>query len=83
MNAPEIIGGIFLLLISIAITLLVLVQEGSRGATNALTGSSSDSYFGKNSGRSREATLGRYTKYASIAFMLITVVVYILEIAVG
>lgn len=80
MNVFEIISGALLLVACIILVVLVMLQEGKDRGTQALTGGSSDSYLGKNSGRTLDAMLGKITKYAAIAFFVLTLVVSIFTV---
>ena len=82
MELLEIIGGSVLLIACIAIVVLCLMQENKSGdsMTNALTGASSDSFYGRNESRSREAVLGRMTRTAGIILFVITLAVNIIPI---
>lgn len=81
MSVYEIIGGIVMVLMCIAISLLVLMQEGTKGGgMAALTGGDSDSFFGKNSGRTRDAMLYKATRFCAIVFFVVTIVVYALDV---
>ncbi len=81
MNVFEMIGGVVMVLMSIAISLLVLLQEGSKGGgITALTGGDSDSFFGKNGGLTRDAMLYRATRFCAIVFFVVTIVVYGLDV---
>ena len=53
MGVLEIVGGIVLLIVCIAIIILCLSQEqkSQDSMTAALTGASADSFYGKNEGR--------------------------------
>lgn len=79
MNVFEIIGGILLMLTAIFIIIVVTLQE-SKGSIAALGGSSMDSYFGKNQGRTMEAMLKRVTKIAGIVFFVLSIAVYALGV---
>ena len=60
---------------------LEVLQEGSKGGgINALTGGSSDSFFGKNGGLTRDAMLYRATRFCAIVFFVVTIVVYGLDV---
>ncbi len=76
MSGLEIAGGILIMLCAVAIVIAVMMMEGKQGAMNALSGSNESSYLGKNKSRTMQATLVRFTKWAGIAFVLITLVVY-------
>ena len=80
MNVFEIIGGIILLLACIVLVVLVMLQEGKDRSTQAITGGFSDSYLGKNSGRTLDAILGRITKYAAIVFCMLTLLVSVFTV---
>lgn len=82
MELLEIIGGAVLLVACIAIIVLCLMQENKSGdsMTNALTGASSESFYGKNESRSREAVLGRITRTMGIIFFIVTLAVNIIPI---
>ena len=61
--------------VCITLTIIVLMQEGKQaGLSGAIGGgSASDSYWGKNKGRSVEGTLEKITKYLAFAFILISI----------
>ena len=82
MELLEIIGGAVLLVACIAIIVLCLMQENKSGdsMTNALTGASSESFYGKNESRSREAVLGRITRATGIILFIVTLAVNIIPI---
>ena len=82
MNAFEIVGGILLILSGILIIALVMSQQGRQMGMNAINGSSSESYFGKNRGRTLDAILERWTKVAAIVFFILTVVVNVVAVVV-
>lgn len=61
-------------LVCIALTVVVLMQEGkSAGLTGAISGVA-DTYWGKNKGRSMEGALINSTMALSAAFIVISVV---------
>lgn len=65
---------ILYVLVCIAITVVVLMQEGKQaGLTGAISGAA-ESYWGKNKGRSMEGALERATKILGVVFILLTVV---------
>lgn len=73
-----IFGGI-ILLIAIALIVLVLFQSSKkRGLSGAIGGTSSDSYFGKNQGQTKEKKLSRWTTILSIVFAVLAIVAYTL-----
>ncbi len=73
MNAFEIVAGIVLLLASIAIIIVVLLQEGSQKNVGVVTGGA-DTFLSKNKARSVDAFLSRWTKVIAIGFFLFVIV---------
>ena len=75
----RIILTIIFILVCIALTALVLLQEGKSAGLGAISGAA-ESYWGKNKGRSMEGMLVKITKYLAIAFILIAVILNISKI---
>lgn len=74
MDALKVIIQIIYVLICIALTFVVLKQEGKGdGLSGALTGSN-DSYWARNKGRSAEGALEKITKYLAGAFIVLSIV---------
>ena len=61
----------------VALVILVLMQEGKHAGLGAIGGGASDTYWGKNKGRSREANLVRLTKILAILFIVLAAVLNI------
>lgn len=78
MSVFEIIGGVIMILMGISIVLLVLMQEGTKDGVSALSGGS-DSYLGKNQGRTKDVMFHKATRFCGIVFFVITIVVYALD----
>lgn len=76
MEAFRMILTICFIIICIALTVLVLMQEGKSAGLGAISGAA-ESYWGKNKGRSMEGTLVKVTKYLAIAFIVIAAVLNI------
>lgn len=70
-----ILTGIFIL-VSILLVILVLMQEGKSAGLGAISGSS-DTYWGKNKGRSQEAKRARFTVILAILFIVLAAVLNI------
>ena len=73
MAVVKIIIQIIFILLCIALTVLVLMQEGKSAGLGAISGMA-ETYWGKNKGRSMEGHLVKITKYLAIGFMLISIV---------
>lgn len=69
----RIILTILFILVCIAITALVLLQEGKAAGLGAISGAA-ESYWGKNKSRSMEGMLGKITKVLAIGFLILAVI---------
>ena len=72
----KIIVMVLFILICVALTFLVLMQEGKRQGLGA-SGGIADTYWGKNKGRSMEGVLVKSTTILAIAFMIIALLLNI------
>lgn len=79
MAVLRVILTIIFILVSIALTVLVLMQEGKQQGLGAISGAA-ETYWGKNKGRSMEGLLVKITKYLAVAFILIAVILNISKI---
>ena len=73
MGILRIVLTVVFVLVSIALVVLVLMQEGKSAGLGAIAGAA-ETYWGKNKGRSMEGTLVRLTKILAAAFILLAVV---------
>jgi protein translocase, SecG subunit len=74
MDIVKLFIQIIYILVCIALTFIILRQEGKVGGlSGALTGSS-ETYWAKNKGRSAEGNLQRATKYLALAFVIISII---------
>ena len=73
MAVLRIIVTIVFILICIALTILVLMQEGKASGLGAISGMA-ETYWGKNKGRSMEGMLIRLTRIFVILFIVIAAV---------
>lgn len=66
--------NIVFVIVCIALTIIVLMQEGkSAGLTGSISGIA-DTYWGKNKGRSMEGTLEKITKVLAILLIVLAAV---------
>ncbi|MDR3344346.1 MAG: preprotein translocase subunit SecG [Oscillospiraceae bacterium] len=78
MEIHEIVLGVLLLIICVAIVALVLLQEGkSAGLSGAIAGGA-DTFFGKNKGRTIEQLLVKITRIVAIAFFALVLGTFLL-----
>ena len=72
MSALRIVITILFILDCLALTALVLMQEGKSAGLGAVAGMA-ETYWGKNKGRSIEGKLEKITKILVVVFMLIAI----------
>ena len=73
MGALKIVLTVIFILVCIALTVLVLMQEGKSAGLGSIAGAA-ESYWGQNKGRSMEGALVKSTKFLAVLFMLLAVV---------
>lgn len=74
MDILKVIATIVYIVICIALTVVVMMQEGkSAGLSGAISGVA-DTYWGKNKGRSMEGALEKATKILFVGFVVLAVV---------
>ena len=64
------------IIICIALTVIILLQEGKSAGLGAISGAA-DTYWGKNKGPSMEGMLVKVTRVLVILFLLISIVLNI------
>ena len=69
----RIILTIVFVLLCIAMTVIVLMQEGKSAGLGTISGVA-DSYWGQNKGRSMEGNLEKFTKIAAILIFVLALV---------
>ena len=69
--------SIIFVLIAIALTVIVLLQEGKSQGLGSIAGMA-DTYWGRNKGRSMEGNLEKFTKFAAILFVVLALVLSLL-----
>ena len=78
MGIIEIVAGVLLAVSSIVIILIVLVQDSKeQGLTSAIGGGYNDSFYGKNSGNTRDAKLNKITRICAVILFIVTLAVNI------
>lgn len=73
MAVLRIIIQVIFILLCIALTALVLMQEGKSAGLGAVSGAA-ETYWGKNKGRSMEGKLVKITTGLAVAFMVLAVI---------
>ena len=64
---------IVFIIVCIALTVLVLLQEGKSAGLGAISGAA-ETYWGKNKGRSMEGALVLITRWLAVAFIVIALI---------
>ena len=65
--------NILFILDCIALTVIVLMQEGKQAGLGTI-GGMADTYWGRNKGRSMEGKLEKFTRYGAILFFVLALV---------
>ena len=73
MEALSVVINIIFILVCVALTVLVLMQEGKSAGLGSISGAA-ETYWGRNKGRSMEGMLVKITKILAVFFMLLAVV---------
>ena len=71
MSALEIVLGVFLILLSVLLIAIVLMQKSREGGLSGAIAGGSDTFFGKNKGRTNEARLAKMTRYITFVFFVL------------
>lgn len=72
MSWYEVLLGAVLIVTSIALVVIVLMQEGrSDGLSGAIAGGA-ETFFGKNKGRTMEQKLVKITKFLAVVFFVLS-----------
>ena len=67
------IFSVVFLLICLALTVIILLQEGKSAGLGAISGAA-ETYWGKNKGRSMEGKLEKFTKLAAVLIFVLALV---------
>lgn len=73
MAVLSIVLKVVFIIICVALSALVLMQEGKSQGLGVISGAA-DTYWGKNKGRSMEGMLVKITRVLAIGFILIAIV---------
>ena len=73
MDILKIVVSIIFVIDCIALSAIVLLQEGKSAGLGTISGAA-DTYWGHNKGRSMEGTLVKVTRVVAVLFMVLAVV---------
>lgn len=83
MNIFEIVSAIILIIACVFIVVVVLMKDTKTQMSQSISGTTSDSFFQKNAGRTKEAMLNKATIAAVIVFFVLALVVNIINVYWG
>lgn len=72
MEALRIVLTVVYIIVSVALVVLVLMQEGKAQGLGSISGAA-ETYWGKNKGRSMEGMLLKITRVLAVLFLLLTI----------
>ena len=78
MSIWGIVLGVLLAIVSVAIIVVIILQEGNQQGIGAVTGVAA-SYFSKNKARSIDAFLSRWTKVFAAIFVIFVIALNVLS----
>ena len=82
MQIAKIILVVVDLIICVALIILAMMQsKDDAGLSSTITGSSTDNFFEKNKGRTKEGMLKKWTIILGVAFVISTIALSIIYIA--
>lgn len=83
MNIFEIISAIILVIACVFIVVVVLMKDTKTQMSQTISGNAADSYYGKNSGRTKDAMLNKATVAAAVIFFVLALAVNIINVYFG
>lgn len=81
MSVWEIVLGILMILVCIAIIGVILLQQGHRSGVNGVISGAADTFLSKNKARTVNARLANMTKYITIAFFVLALVANVIALS--
>lgn len=80
MGVFEIISAIVLIIACVFIVVVILMKDTKTHMSQTISGTSSDSFYQRNAGRTKEAMLNRATIAAAIIFFALAVAVNLINV---
>ena len=81
MGALEMIIGIIVILVSLAIIVAVIFQKSHRRGVNGVISGAADSFFSRNKAKTADAKFAKITKVLAVVFFVLVIVANIIAIA--
>lgn len=85
MSPFEIVCGVILIIVSLVLIVICLMQDNKSQSnmTSAIGGGNNESFYDKNTGRTKEAVLAKSTKVGAIVFFIVTLLSTIIPNLLG
>ena len=80
MGIFEVISAIVLIIACVFIVVVILVKDTKTQMSQTISGSSSDSFYQRNAGRTKEAMLNKATIVAAVIFFVLAVAVNVINV---
>lgn len=80
MSVFEVVSAIVLILACVFIVVVVLLKDTKTQMSQSISGTSSDSYYQKNAGRTKDAMLNKATIVAAVLFFVLAVAVNLINV---
>lgn len=77
MEAWRVVLTVVLIIISVVITIIILFQEGKSAGLGSLSGQTTDTYYTKNKGRTKEGRMVKITALLVVLFFVISAILNI------
>lgn len=77
LTALRVILTVLQIIVSLSLIVIVLLQSGKQAGLSGSIAGGAETFFGKNKGRTLDALLSKYTAFAAIAFLIISVALQI------
>jgi preprotein translocase subunit SecG len=74
----QILINIFHIVFAISIIVIVLLQSGKSAGLSGSIAGGAETFFGKNKGRTIDAMLSKYTAFAAVAFLVTSLILYLM-----
>ncbi len=68
---------VLFIFVSVAITIIILLQEGKSAGLGSLSGQTTETYYTKNKGRTKEGLMVKFTSCLVIVFFVLAAVLNI------
>ena len=82
MQVVKIILVVIQFILCLGVTILAMMQsKDDAGLSSTITGSSTNNFFEKNKGRTREGMLKKWTIILGVAFVVVTIALSVIYIA--